>query len=105
MGGLGGLGRSFARWFAARGARNLILLSRSGPRSSAAKALLQELGAKGVRVATPTVDISDLPSLQRELERLGERMPPIRGCIQATVAVRVRTIAAIPKSICLMRLY
>ncbi|KUI65003.1 Lovastatin diketide synthase LovF [Cytospora mali] len=52
-GGLGGLGRSFARWMVRRGARHLILLSRSGPKSDATKDLIVELEAQRVYVATP----------------------------------------------------
>lgn len=89
-GGLGGLGRSFARWMVGRGARNLILLSRSGASGKAAKALMAELSAQGICVATPAVDISNLDKLKNEIEKLKKRMPPIRGCIQATVALRVR---------------
>lgn len=89
-GGLGGLGRSFARWMVGRGARNLILLSRSGARGTAAKALINELSVQGICVTAPAVDISNLNELKNEIEKLKGRMPPIRGCIQATVALRVR---------------
>ena len=88
-GGLGGLGRSFARWMASRGARNLVLLSRSGAKSNVAKALVSELEMQGVCVATPQVDIGDLTSLKHVLDDLAKSMAPIRGCIQATVALRV----------------
>lgn len=98
-GGLGGLGRSFARWMVSRGARNLILLSRSGAKVAAAKALVVELTSQGVCVATPPVDISNLSSLKQEMEKLEEHMPPIRGCIQATVALRVRIVPYYPLSI------
>ncbi|KAJ6259245.1 hypothetical protein Dda_6144 [Drechslerella dactyloides] len=42
-GGLGGLGRVAARWMAERGAKHLILLSRSGPRTAEAHELMDEL--------------------------------------------------------------
>ncbi|RYP89414.1 hypothetical protein DL769_000065 [Monosporascus sp. CRB-8-3] len=87
-GGLGGLGRSFARWMVSRGARNLILLSRSGATSIAAKGLVRELKGKGVRVVTPPVDIGALGKLRCVLGELAKHMPPIRGCIQATLALR-----------------
>ncbi|KAI4263037.1 MAG: hypothetical protein L6R42_001796 [Xanthoria sp. 1 TBL-2021] len=87
-GGLGGLGRSFARWMNSRGARNLILLSRSGVKNEAGRALVDELEKQGVRVATPQVDIGDLGSLTNILAQLAKVMPPVRGCIQATVALR-----------------
>ncbi len=88
-GGFGGLGRSFLRWMASHGARNLIILSRSGAASPAAKALVSELREQGVRFATPAVDISNLEMLRKTLLGLSKSMPPIRGCIQATVALRV----------------
>ncbi|KAG9228044.1 hypothetical protein BJ875DRAFT_538404 [Amylocarpus encephaloides] len=53
-GGLGGLGRSIARWLATRGARNPILLSRSGPVGKGkAQELLADLHRKVVRVEAP----------------------------------------------------
>ncbi|KAI1288881.1 lovastatin nonaketide synthase [Xylaria venustula] len=87
-GGLGGLGRSFARWLVSRGARYLVLLSRSGVQSEAAKDLVDELQAKGVKVATPAVDLINLGQLGEVVKDLAQSMPPIRGCIQATVALR-----------------
>ncbi|KAI1211883.1 lovastatin nonaketide synthase [Annulohypoxylon truncatum] len=87
-GGFGGLGRSIARWMTSRGARHLVLLSRSGAHRPKAKALVQELEEKDVYVSTPEADISDINSLKRVLENLRITMPPIRGCVQATVVLR-----------------
>ncbi|XXH04686.1 hypothetical protein Hte_011108 [Hypoxylon texense] len=56
VGGLGGIGRAMARWLVTRGASHLILLSRSGPKTSGALQLLSELQMKGVRVETPLCD-------------------------------------------------
>ena len=49
-GGLGGLGSSLAIWLAEHGARNLIILSRSGSTSKAAKRLVTEAAALGCSV-------------------------------------------------------
>lgn len=87
-GGLGGLGRSFARWMVDRGARYLVLLSRSGIKTEPARKLVTELHAIGVTVATPACDITDLDMLLRVLDNVSNTMPPIQGCIQATVALR-----------------
>ncbi|KAF7128246.1 hypothetical protein CNMCM5793_002788 [Aspergillus hiratsukae] len=86
-GGLGGLGRDIARWFVQRGARNLILLSRSGPLNPHAHDLVRELKAKGARVATPACDITDRDRLKAVLFEFGQTMPPINGCIQASMVV------------------
>ncbi|KAL9059556.1 MAG: hypothetical protein Q9206_001431, partial [Seirophora lacunosa] len=87
VGGLGGLGRSAAQWMARRGARNLILLSRSGPKSQAAHELLDQLRSAGVRVETPACDVASPDSLSAALEACGS-MPPIRGCLQAAMVLK-----------------
>ncbi len=72
-----------------RGARNLILLSRSGPGNELGVALVKELEEKGVRVATPTCDIANASALQNALAACFQTMPPIKGCFQATAVLRV----------------
>ncbi|RAK95751.1 type I polyketide synthase [Aspergillus ibericus CBS 121593] len=86
-GGLGGLGRSIARWLVERGARNLILLSRSGPASPHARSLVEELQGRGARVVTPACDITNKELLHTVLGVCGQLMPPIKGCVQATMVV------------------
>ncbi|KNG87291.1 putative polyketide synthase [Aspergillus nomiae NRRL 13137] len=87
-GGLGGLGRSIARWMVSRGARHLVLLSRSGRQSQAAKSLLHELEAQGVQTVAPRVDIGDFAGLKEIIGALSVHMPPFRGCIQATMVLK-----------------
>ena len=89
-GGLGGLGRSAARWMASRGARNLILLSRSGvqSRSKAASDLIEELNSIGVQLHCPQCDVTNDGSLRAELDKYARTMPPIKGCIQASMHLR-----------------
>jgi NADPH:quinone reductase-like Zn-dependent oxidoreductase/SAM-dependent methyltransferase len=88
-GGLGGIGRSVALWFASRGARNLILLSRSGPRTEAAKKLLEVLHKQGIRAVTPQCDVTSEASLRRVLSEAAESMPRVKGCIQGSMILKV----------------
>ena len=88
-GGLGGLERSMARWMANRGARNLILLSRSGASRDSAKELVEDLEAAKVKVATPPCDVSHLESLVRVLQECMTHMPPIKSCIQGSMVLKV----------------
>ncbi|KAI1425159.1 putative polyketide synthase [Xylaria sp. FL1777] len=87
-GGLGGLGRAIARWLVSRGARNLILLSRSGPRIPEAHSLIRELSQKQVRIEAPCCDVADRTSLRTVLADCLKRLPPIKGCIQAAMVMR-----------------
>ncbi|KAI0022370.1 putative polyketide synthase [Xylariomycetidae sp. FL0641] len=86
-GGLGGLGRELARWHSSRGARYLVLISRRGPTTSAALDLLTELRRAGVHVETPICDITKETELKTTLATLGESLPPIRGCMQASMVM------------------
>ncbi|OJJ97005.1 hypothetical protein ASPACDRAFT_63311 [Aspergillus aculeatus ATCC 16872] len=87
-GGLGGLGRSIASWFVERGARNLILLSRSGQNNEHARELVASLERQGARVVTPMCDITDQASLKVVLNVCRQLMPPIQGCVQASMVVK-----------------
>ena len=88
-GGLGGLGRSAATWMARRGAKNLILLSRSGGNGSEAAAnLVKDLKSLGIRVKTPKCDVASLESLASALAQCSD-MPLIKGCIQGTMVLQV----------------
>lgn len=88
-GGFGGLGRSIARWLTRRKAKHLILLSRTSVRSKAAQSLLDELRACGVNVASPSCDVGDEQALAAALESCRNNMPPIKGCIQGTMTLKV----------------
>ncbi|KNG88668.1 polyketide synthase [Aspergillus nomiae NRRL 13137] len=86
-GGLGGLGRSSARWMASMGAKHLILLSRSGPKTDASRQLIEELAKHGVNVRTPRCDVACMDALSAALLDCSD-LPPIKGCIQATMVLQ-----------------
>ncbi|PWY91350.1 polyketide synthase [Aspergillus sclerotioniger CBS 115572] len=94
-GGLGGLGRSIARWLVERGARNLLLLSRSGQASPHARSLVEELHARGARVITPACDITNRELLKTVLSVCSQLMPPIKGCVQATMVVSAQNFESL----------
>jgi NAD(P)-dependent dehydrogenase (short-subunit alcohol dehydrogenase family) len=92
-GGFGGVARSIARWMASRGAKNLVLLSRSGPQSGKSTELIHDLEKLGVRVAAPACDVSSEELLRKALDDIRkEGMPPIKGCIQGSMVLRVSSI-------------
>ncbi|MGX2992840.1 HAD-IIIC family phosphatase [Streptomyces sp. JNUCC 64] len=66
-GGTGGLGRELARHLVHRGARHLLLLSRSGERAEGATDLHAELTAAGARVDVRACDAGDREQLRAAL--------------------------------------
>ncbi|KAI8953570.1 polyketide synthase [Xylaria longipes] len=84
-GGFGGLGQKIIRWMTSLGVRNLIVTSRSGPADKSAKKLVADLQQEGVNVAAPACDITDKSALENALSSCLSTMPPVRGCIQASM--------------------
>ncbi|KAI0411462.1 KR domain-containing protein [Xylaria grammica] len=83
-GGFGGLGRCIIRWLAKKGARHLIVLSRSGTSSSPMAAeLVSWLKQQGVRVAAPRCDLCSPPTIEAVLAACGGTMPPVKGYINS----------------------
>jgi acyl transferase domain-containing protein/acyl-CoA synthetase (AMP-forming)/AMP-acid ligase II/acyl carrier protein len=81
-GGHGGLGLSVARWLSEKGARHLVLLSRSGT-SLASEELIGELKLNGTDVTTIQGDVSNKSDVARALSEVRNTMPPLRGIIHA----------------------
>lgn len=103
-GGLGGLGRSTGTWLADRGAKNIILVSRSGPASKTSVAFIKQLEERGVRVHATACDITNFADLSATLSKLAESMPPVRGVIQAAMVLQVSPRSDCSRVILLMHL-
>ncbi|KAL8717110.1 MAG: hypothetical protein Q9225_005621 [Loekoesia sp. 1 TL-2023] len=87
-GGLGGIGRSILRWMVTRGVKYLLVPSRSGTASAAASEVMRELSVQNIVVSTPKCDVSSKDSLSHMLEESATTLPPIRGCIVATMVLK-----------------
>ena len=76
-----------------RGAKNLIVPSRSGTahKPEAAK-VVEELSQRGVTVYAPNCDTSIAGDLSRLLEECTRTLPRIKGCINAAMALNVRNL-------------
>lgn len=90
-GGLGTCGKAISEWMVERGAKHLVLLSRSGV--AAAPEFVKYLRERGAQVEAPPCNVGDVSSLRSMLETVKATMPPIKGCVQAAVVVDVRTTA------------
>ena len=78
-----------------RGARNLLLLSRSAAKSEKAQQFVNNMSAAGVNIQAPRCDISDYKTLATTLKDCARNLPPIMGCMQATMVLKVRGITTV----------
>lgn len=86
-GGLGGLGQEVARWLASRGARHLLLLSRSGVNDPEKRAFVAELEARDVTVRAPCCDVASPQAVAALFADLTETMPPLKGVFHSAAVV------------------
>ncbi|WP_315129188.1 type I polyketide synthase [Comamonas antarctica] len=86
-GGLGGFGLRTAEWLASKGARHLVLISRSGPSADAAKQAIAGLEQQGVTVHAAACDITDRQALAALLAETAKTMPPLKGIVHAATVI------------------
>ena len=87
-GGTGGIGLRVAEWFSGQGARQLVLLSRTGigtDTTDPRRAALDALRAVGCDVHVVTADVGDEAELRAVLARFGTEFRPLRGIVHAAV--------------------
>ncbi|WP_027478890.1 type I polyketide synthase [Curvibacter gracilis] len=81
-GGFGAFGLATARWLAARGARHLVLVGRSGATLPAQTQAVAALQAQGVEVISRQLDITrpdEVLALLQSMQSGEARLPPLRG--------------------------
>ncbi|ORY63888.1 putative polyketide synthase [Pseudomassariella vexata] len=86
IGGTGGLGRSMARWMVGRGARHLVLVSRSGSATGKVKELIEEVAQEGAEVAVHRCDVANASEVENLVQSLQE-MPPVRGLVHGAMVL------------------
>jgi hypothetical protein len=87
IGGLGGLGRRIVDWMAEKGARHIVIFSRSDQMDSEAQSFLNRLRSVGVNVRVDRCDVTSEASLNQTLGNIWATSPPIRGLIQAAMVL------------------
>src|SRR5439155_22121043 len=81
-GGLGGLGLVVARSLCQRGARHLVLVSRSSP-DAAVVGQVEELRSMGAEIQVERADVASRTEMEGLLERIHRGNLPLRGIIHA----------------------
>lgn len=86
-GGLSGFGLKAAEWLATKGARRLVLISRSGPKSAEAKSGIASLKRQGVQIHAVACDVTDTVALSSLLQYINKSMQPLKGIIHAAMVI------------------
>ncbi|KAF2468734.1 polyketide synthase [Lindgomyces ingoldianus] len=85
IGGLGGLGRRVCTWLADRGAKNIVVASRSIESSDSGHSMVEALRHRGVSVILKSCDVCSEEQVQG---LVADIRFPIRGVIQAAMVLQ-----------------
>ncbi|MBM4093252.1 MAG: SDR family NAD(P)-dependent oxidoreductase [Planctomycetes bacterium] len=80
-GGTGALGLHVAGWLVDQGARHLLLVSRNGVSSDAARAAIERWNREGIDVGVISADISQWSETNRVFEEVRRRGAALRGVL------------------------
>ncbi|MCC7274573.1 MAG: SDR family NAD(P)-dependent oxidoreductase, partial [Alphaproteobacteria bacterium] len=97
IGGTRGFGLATARWLAGRGARHLVLASRSGSVAETDTAALEALRAAGVEVVLAALDVADGDAVRRLLHQL-DAATPVRGVVHAAMVLDDRLMETVDEA-------
>jgi NAD(P)-dependent dehydrogenase (short-subunit alcohol dehydrogenase family)/acyl carrier protein len=86
-GGMGGFGVETARFLVERGARHLVLTSRTGSVSETAATAIADMEAAGATVAVRATDVTDPMSVKALLSEIDATMPPLRGVLHTAMVI------------------
>lgn len=86
-GGTSGFGLEIARWMVDRGARHLVLLSRSGIKSIDDGAAINAMKELGAAVVVVRADVSDPIAVRQLMERIASELPPLAGVIHGAAVL------------------
>jgi NAD(P)-dependent dehydrogenase (short-subunit alcohol dehydrogenase family) len=85
VGGLGGLGRSIARYMVQQGARNLIFLSRSADKNDQRyRDFVKEIEGMGSTIQCVRGSVAQQADVERAID---EALAPVRGILNMTIAL------------------
>lgn len=90
-GGLGGIGRVIAKFLVDRGAKHILILSRTS-HEERSKPLMTEIESLGAHCRIITCDISNKKDCLKAITIARETMPSIQGVIQAAMVLQDRTL-------------
>lgn len=82
-GGLRGVGFAVAQWMVENGAKNLLLLGRSGRVSAECEDQLNGWRSQGVNIHCAACDVSIYPQVESALQQLPQGFPAVRGVVHS----------------------
>jgi hypothetical protein len=79
-----------ANWMVSKGAKNIVLLSRSGKLQGKAKEQIDTLNDDGAKILVRSCDVADRASVDKLISVDLNGLPPVRGIVHGAMVLHVR---------------
>jgi hypothetical protein len=79
-----------AKWMVSKGAKHIVLLSRSGQLRGKAKEQIDKLNDDGANIVVRSCDVADKASVDNLISVGLTGLPPVRGIIHGAMVLHVR---------------
>ncbi len=96
-GAFGGFGKVVAEWLADRGARHLVLTSRSGPATPEAEEFIAQLRGRGVEVQIVRADAGSAEDVTRLLGDIAAAGHPLKGVFHLAMVIDDAPLASLTR--------
>jgi surfactin synthase thioesterase subunit/aryl carrier-like protein len=90
-GGASGFGIEIGKWLVEKGAKHLVLISRSGPKTEYDNYWIDQLKKSGINVMLENINLSSLSDVQASVKRI-TAVAPIGGLIHGAAVLQDSTI-------------
>jgi acyl transferase domain-containing protein/NADPH:quinone reductase-like Zn-dependent oxidoreductase/acyl carrier protein len=96
-GAFGGFGKVLAQWLVERGARHLVLTSRTGGTTPEAEAFVQRLRESGISVRAVPADIGSPADVKRIISEVRSAGRPLRGLFHLAMVIDDAPLASLTR--------
>jgi len=79
-----------AKWMVGRGAKHIVLISRSGTMKGKAKEQINELNAAGANIVVRRCNVADKADVESLVSTGLIDLPPVQGLIHGAMVLNVR---------------
>lgn len=86
-GGCSGFGLAVADWMTQKGAKHLVLMSRSGPKTEDEENIIAKMRERDVNVMIALGDVANKKDVDRILKEVSDKMPPLKGIQHAAMVL------------------
>jgi NADPH:quinone reductase-like Zn-dependent oxidoreductase/malonyl CoA-acyl carrier protein transacylase/SAM-dependent methyltransferase len=98
-GGTRGIGLNLGAWMIEHGAKNIVLLGRSGASGPAVQKLLKQYENTDVTIRALACDVGDYGQMERMVQSISD-LPPVKGAIHSALLLSVRICLPSPTPPC-----